>query len=45
MKFLAITLIAHAPDPSEVAPVLRRGIPDPPFPWGPVPPVTEPAHH
>ncbi|MFF5157392.1 LLM class flavin-dependent oxidoreductase [Streptomyces sp. NPDC000348] len=30
---------------SEVAPVLRRDIPDPPFAWGPVRPVTkEPAH-
>lgn len=30
---------------TEVAPVLRREIPDPPFPWGPVRPVTEePAH-
>ncbi|MFI6014601.1 LLM class flavin-dependent oxidoreductase [Streptomyces sp. NPDC051243] len=30
---------------SEVAPVLRRDIPDPPFTWGPVLPVTEePAH-
>jgi alkanesulfonate monooxygenase SsuD/methylene tetrahydromethanopterin reductase-like flavin-dependent oxidoreductase (luciferase family) len=33
---------------SEVAPVLRRGIPDPPFAWGPVlptPPIhEEPAH-
>ncbi|MFF4658904.1 LLM class flavin-dependent oxidoreductase [Streptomyces sp. NPDC001381] len=31
---------------SEVAPVLRRDIPDPPFVWGPVLPVTEeePAH-
>ncbi|MGW6911471.1 LLM class flavin-dependent oxidoreductase [Streptomyces sp. NPDC054940] len=30
---------------SEVAPVLRREIPDPPFPWGPVLPATEePAH-
>ncbi|MGO4431124.1 LLM class flavin-dependent oxidoreductase, partial [Streptomyces sp. MCAF7] len=33
---------------SEVAPVLRRGIPDPPFAWGPVPatpPIPEaPAH-
>ncbi|MEU9519673.1 LLM class flavin-dependent oxidoreductase [Streptomyces sp. NPDC048224] len=31
---------------SDVAPVLRRDIPDPPFAWGPVPPVTEeePAH-
>ncbi|MFG2026080.1 hypothetical protein [Streptomyces sp. NPDC048825] len=92
MKFLAITLIVHAPAPvtglqkptderfrevrfghsmphlhtavngltgsqpqdalelfpSEVAPVLRRGIPDPPFDWGPVLPVPpipeEPAH-
>ncbi|MEV0123867.1 LLM class flavin-dependent oxidoreductase [Streptomyces sp. NPDC050703] len=31
---------------SDVAPVLRRDIPDPPFVWGPVLPVTEeePAH-
>jgi alkanesulfonate monooxygenase SsuD/methylene tetrahydromethanopterin reductase-like flavin-dependent oxidoreductase (luciferase family) len=30
---------------SEVAPVLRRDIPDPPFAWGPVLPVIEePAH-
>ncbi|MFC4465541.1 hypothetical protein ACFPH6_13540 [Streptomyces xiangluensis] len=33
---------------SEVAPVLRRGIPAPPFAWGPVLPVPpipeEPAH-
>lgn len=30
---------------SEVAPVLRREIPDPPFAWGPVLPVTgEPVH-
>jgi alkanesulfonate monooxygenase SsuD/methylene tetrahydromethanopterin reductase-like flavin-dependent oxidoreductase (luciferase family) len=29
---------------SEVAPVLRRDIPDPPFPWGPVPTPPEPAH-
>ncbi|MFD8542259.1 LLM class flavin-dependent oxidoreductase [Streptomyces sp. NPDC059649] len=31
---------------SDVAPVLRRDIPDPPFAWGPVLPVTEeePAH-
>ncbi|MFG3076411.1 LLM class flavin-dependent oxidoreductase [Streptomyces sp. NPDC048225] len=31
---------------SDVAPLLRRDIPDPPFAWGPVPPVTEekPAH-
>ncbi|MGW5782923.1 LLM class flavin-dependent oxidoreductase [Streptomyces sp. NPDC003757] len=31
---------------SDVAPVLRRDIPDPPFAWGPVPPVAEeePAH-
>ncbi|MFD0312709.1 LLM class flavin-dependent oxidoreductase [Streptomyces flavalbus] len=31
---------------SDVAPVLRRDIPDPPFAWGPVPPVTEdePTH-
>lgn len=28
---------------SEVAPVLRRSIPDPPFPWGPVN-AEEPAH-
>ncbi|WP_020135281.1 LLM class flavin-dependent oxidoreductase [Streptomyces sp. 351MFTsu5.1] len=28
---------------SEVAPVLRRSIPDPPFPWGPVH-TEEPAH-
>lgn len=30
---------------SEAVPVLRRGIPDPPFAWGPVLPLTEePAH-
>lgn len=30
---------------SAVAPVLRREIPDPPFAWGPVFPVPEPADH
>jgi alkanesulfonate monooxygenase SsuD/methylene tetrahydromethanopterin reductase-like flavin-dependent oxidoreductase (luciferase family) len=30
---------------SEVAPVLRRDIPDPPFAWGPVLPVTEESAH
>ncbi len=34
MKFLAITLIVHAPDPitGDIAPTLRREIPDPPWP-------------